>query len=62
MYSFSYRFEINETQGRLTLIAQRSEGALGHVSLFVYAQNLEAQLGLDYSFTPMVSSLRMIMI
>ncbi|XP_059551072.1 adhesion G-protein coupled receptor V1 [Myotis daubentonii] len=48
------RFEINETQGRLTLIAQRSEGALGHVSLFVYAQNLEAQLGLDYSFTPMI--------
>ncbi|XP_054434571.1 adhesion G-protein coupled receptor V1 [Pteronotus mesoamericanus] len=48
------RFEINETQGRLTLIAQRSKGALGHVSLFVYAQNLEAQLGLDYSFAPMI--------
>ncbi|XP_058132092.1 adhesion G-protein coupled receptor V1 [Dasypus novemcinctus] len=48
------RFEVNETQGSLTLVAQRSEGALGHVSLFVYAQNLEAQLGLDYSFTPMI--------
>ncbi|KAK2491567.1 hypothetical protein MC885_017684, partial [Smutsia gigantea] len=48
------RFEVNETQGTLTLVAQRSKGALGHISLFVYAQNLEAQLGLDYSFTPMV--------
>ncbi|XP_045053798.2 adhesion G-protein coupled receptor V1 [Desmodus rotundus] len=48
------RFDINETQGRLTLVAQRSKGTLGHVSLFVYAQNLEAQLGLDYSFTPMI--------
>ncbi|KAM5328541.1 adhesion G-protein coupled receptor V1 [Glossophaga mutica] len=48
------RLDINETQGRLTLLAQRSQGALGHVSLFVYAQNLEAQLGLDYSFTPKI--------
>ncbi|XP_006885449.1 PREDICTED: G-protein coupled receptor 98-like [Elephantulus edwardii] len=48
------RFEINETQGSLTLVAQRSRGALGYVSLFVYAQNLEAQLGLDYIFTPMI--------
>ncbi|KAM8777301.1 adhesion G-protein coupled receptor V1 [Rhynchonycteris naso] len=48
------RFEINETQECLTLIAQRSKGALGHISFFVYAQNLEAQLGLDYSFTPMI--------
>uniref|UniRef100_A0A8C3XBP1 Adhesion G-protein coupled receptor V1 n=1 Tax=Catagonus wagneri TaxID=51154 RepID=A0A8C3XBP1_9CETA len=48
------RFEVNETQGSLTLVAQRSRGALGHVSLFVYAQNLEAQLGLDYIFTPMI--------
>ncbi|XP_036081242.1 adhesion G-protein coupled receptor V1 isoform X3 [Rousettus aegyptiacus] len=48
------RFEVNETQGSLTLVAQRSKGALGQVSLFVYAQNLEAQLGLDYSFTPMI--------
>ncbi|KAG8524634.1 Adhesion G-protein coupled receptor V1 [Galemys pyrenaicus] len=48
------RFEVNETQGSLTLVAHRSKGALGHVSLFVYAQNLEAQLGLDYIFTPMI--------
>ncbi|XP_036868013.2 adhesion G-protein coupled receptor V1 [Manis javanica] len=48
------RFEVNETQATLTLVAQRSKGALGHGSFFVYAQNLEAQLGLDYSFTPMV--------
>ncbi|XP_037657723.1 adhesion G-protein coupled receptor V1 [Choloepus didactylus] len=48
------RFDVNETQGSLTLVAQRSRGAFGHVSLFVYAQNLEAQLGLDYIFTPMI--------
>ncbi|ELW52331.1 G-protein coupled receptor 98 [Tupaia chinensis] len=48
------RFAVNETHGRLTLLAQRSREALGHVSLFVYAQNLEAQLGLDYLFTPMI--------
>ncbi|XP_016041836.2 adhesion G-protein coupled receptor V1 [Erinaceus europaeus] len=45
------RFQVNETQGSLTLIAQRSRGTLGQVSLFVYAQNLEAQLGLDYIFS-----------
>nr|XP_011757031.1 G-protein coupled receptor 98 isoform X6 [Macaca nemestrina] len=48
------RFEVNETHGSLTLVAQRNREALGHVSLFVYAQNLEAQLGLDYIFTPMI--------
>ncbi|XP_008059253.2 G-protein coupled receptor 98 [Carlito syrichta] len=48
------RFEVNETHGSLILVAQRSRAALGHVSLFVYAQNLEAQLGLDYVFTPMI--------
>ncbi|XDC76153.1 hypothetical protein R6Z07F_007326 [Ovis aries] len=48
------RFEVNETQGSLTLVAQRRTGALGPVSLFVYAQNLEAQLGVDYAFTPMI--------
>ncbi|KAB0406077.1 hypothetical protein E2I00_004999, partial [Balaenoptera physalus] len=48
------RFDVNETQRSLTLVAQRSKGTLGHVSLFVYAQNLEAQLGLDYVFTPMI--------
>jgi G-protein coupled receptor 98 len=49
-----YRFEVSETNGNITLIAQRSTEAFGQVSLFVYAQNLEAQLGLDYIFTPMV--------
>ncbi|KAL2779432.1 adhesion G-protein coupled receptor V1 precursor [Daubentonia madagascariensis] len=48
------RFEVNESHGSLTLVAQRSRQALGHVSLFVYAQNLEAQMGLDYIFTPMI--------
>nr|XP_021553254.1 G-protein coupled receptor 98 [Neomonachus schauinslandi] len=47
-------FKVNETEGSLTLVAQRSKGTLGRVFLFVYAQNLEAQLGLDYSFTPMI--------
>ncbi|XP_019318342.2 adhesion G-protein coupled receptor V1 isoform X4 [Panthera pardus] len=48
------RFAVNETKGSLTLVAQRSKRTLGHVSLFVYAQNLEAQLGLDYIFTPSI--------
>uniref|UniRef100_A0A2K6F8J3 Adhesion G-protein coupled receptor V1 n=1 Tax=Propithecus coquereli TaxID=379532 RepID=A0A2K6F8J3_PROCO len=48
------RFEVNESHGSLALVAQRSRQALGHVSLFVYAQNLEAQVGLDYIFTPMI--------
>ncbi|XP_042546906.1 adhesion G-protein coupled receptor V1 [Dipodomys spectabilis] len=48
------RFEVSETYGSLTLVAQRGRGASGQVSLFVYAQNLEAQLGLDYIFTPMI--------
>lgn len=57
MFSLYHRFAVNETQGSLTLVAQRRTGALGPVSLFVYAQNLEAQLGVDYAFTPMVNSL-----
>ncbi|XP_008578647.1 PREDICTED: G-protein coupled receptor 98, partial [Galeopterus variegatus] len=48
------RVEVNETHGSLALVAQRSREALGHVAFFVYAQNLEAQLGLDYIFTPMI--------
>uniref|UniRef100_H0X6E5 Adhesion G-protein coupled receptor V1 n=1 Tax=Otolemur garnettii TaxID=30611 RepID=H0X6E5_OTOGA len=48
------RFEVNETHRSLNLVVQRSGQALGHVSLFVYAQNLEAQMGLDYIFTPMI--------
>ncbi|XP_040899032.1 adhesion G-protein coupled receptor V1 [Toxotes jaculatrix] len=42
-------FEVNETIGALTLVAYRNKGAYGNVSLFFYAQNLEAQLGLDYN-------------
>ncbi|KAJ8006188.1 hypothetical protein DPEC_G00125640 [Dallia pectoralis] len=45
-------FEVNESTGALTLVAYRSAGAFGNVSLFFYAQNLEAQLGLDYNATP----------
>ncbi|MBZ3889709.1 G-protein coupled receptor 98, partial [Sciurus carolinensis] len=48
------RFVVNETHGSVTLVAQRSGEALGQVSLFVYAQNLEAQLGLDYIFNPVI--------
>lgn len=46
---------VNETIGFLTLVAYRDAGTYGNVSLFFYAQNLEAQLGLDFNFTPSVS-------
>nr|XP_046243039.1 adhesion G-protein coupled receptor V1 [Scatophagus argus] len=42
-------FEVNETIGAVTLVAYRNKGTHGNVSLFVYAQNLEAQQGLDYN-------------
>ncbi|XP_021064109.1 adhesion G-protein coupled receptor V1 [Mus pahari] len=48
------RFEVNETGGVVTLVAQRGRAALGRVSLFMYAQNLEAQMGLDYICTPQI--------
>ncbi|XP_036063369.1 adhesion G-protein coupled receptor V1 [Onychomys torridus] len=48
------RFEVNETHGIVTLVAQRSREVLGQVSLFMYAQNLEAQMGLDYICTPQI--------
>lgn len=48
MCSLYPRFEVNETHGTVTLVAQRTREALGDVSLFMYAQNLEAQMGLDY--------------
>nr|XP_040129297.1 LOW QUALITY PROTEIN: adhesion G-protein coupled receptor V1 [Ictidomys tridecemlineatus] len=48
------RFEVNETHESVILVVHRSGEAPGHVSLFVYAQNLEAQLGLDYIFTPVI--------
>ncbi|KAI1900416.1 hypothetical protein AGOR_G00049720 [Albula goreensis] len=44
-------FEVNETMGVLTLVAYRDGGTYGNVSLFFYAQNLEAQLGLDFNAT-----------
>ncbi|OCU02316.1 adhesion G-protein coupled receptor V1 [Xenopus laevis] len=52
----STSYEINETQGILTLTAYRNKGIYGNVSLFLYAQNLEAQLGIDYNVTSMVLS------
>nr|XP_056705119.1 adhesion G-protein coupled receptor V1 [Euleptes europaea] len=42
-------FEINELNVSLTLVAFRDRGSYGNVSLFMYAQNLEAQLGLDFN-------------
>ncbi|XP_066512530.1 adhesion G-protein coupled receptor V1-like [Hoplias malabaricus] len=44
-------YEVNETIGVVTLVAYRHAGTYGNVSLFFYAQNLEAQLGLDYNAT-----------
>lgn len=46
---------MNESIGVLTLVAYRNKGAYGNVSLFFYAQNLEAQQGLDYNTSEMVS-------
>ncbi|CAH6787485.1 Adgrv1 [Phodopus roborovskii] len=48
------RIEVNETHGIVTLVAQRSREALGQVSLFMYAQNLEALMGLDYICSPQI--------
>ncbi|XP_061584932.1 adhesion G-protein coupled receptor V1 [Cololabis saira] len=42
-------FEVNESIGALTLVAYRNKGTYGNVSLYFYAQNLEAQQGLDYN-------------
>ncbi|XP_036383544.1 LOW QUALITY PROTEIN: adhesion G-protein coupled receptor V1 [Megalops cyprinoides] len=47
----STHFEVNETIGVLTLVAYRNRGTYGNVSLFFYAQNLEAQQGLDFNAT-----------
>ncbi|KAJ6669788.1 hypothetical protein lerEdw1_000337 [Lerista edwardsae] len=44
-------FEIHELNGSLTLVIFRDRGYYGNVSLFLYAQNLEAQLGLDFNLT-----------
>ncbi|XP_072520807.1 adhesion G-protein coupled receptor V1 isoform X2 [Salminus brasiliensis] len=47
----SIDYEVNETIGVLTLVVYRHAGTYGNVSVFFYAQNLEAQLGLDYNAT-----------
>uniref|UniRef100_A0AAV2MS74 Staphylococcus aureus surface protein A n=1 Tax=Knipowitschia caucasica TaxID=637954 RepID=A0AAV2MS74_KNICA len=44
-------YEVNETIGSLTLVAYRYKGTYGNVSLIITAQNLEAQLGLDYNIS-----------
>lgn len=51
----NFRFEVNETITSLTLVAYRSKGTYGNVSLLFYAQNLEAQQGLDYNTSETVS-------
>ncbi|XP_051498511.1 adhesion G-protein coupled receptor V1 [Apus apus] len=45
------KFEVNESHGNLTIVAYRNRGSYGDVSVFFYAQNLEAQLGLDFNVT-----------
>ncbi|XP_058280172.1 adhesion G-protein coupled receptor V1 [Hirundo rustica] len=45
----STNFEVNESHGNLTIMAYRNKGTFGNVSVFFYAQNLEAQLGLDFN-------------
>ncbi|XP_071587409.1 adhesion G-protein coupled receptor V1 isoform X2 [Heliangelus exortis] len=45
----STKFEVNESHGNLTIVAYRNKGSYGNVSVFFYAQNLEAQLGLDFN-------------
>ncbi|KAK2837424.1 hypothetical protein Q5P01_014636 [Channa striata] len=47
-------YEVNETIGSLALVAYRNKGTYGNVSLFFYAQNLEAQQGLDYNISETV--------
>ncbi|NXK95299.1 GPR98 protein, partial [Formicarius rufipectus] len=47
----STNFEVNESHGNLTIMACRNKGSYGNVSVFFYAQNLEAQLGLDFNVT-----------
>ncbi|XP_060617754.2 adhesion G-protein coupled receptor V1 isoform X2 [Anolis sagrei] len=44
-------FEINELDRSLTLVIFRDRGSYGDVSLFLYAQNLEAQQGLDFNIS-----------
>lgn len=48
---------MNETIGVMTLVAYRNKGTYGNVSLVFYAQNLEAQQGLDYNTNETVREL-----
>ncbi|XP_062873808.1 adhesion G-protein coupled receptor V1 [Trichomycterus rosablanca] len=50
----STEYEVNETIGIITLVAYREAGTYGNVSLYFYAQNLEAHSGLDFNATPSV--------
>ncbi|XP_063151499.1 adhesion G-protein coupled receptor V1 [Candoia aspera] len=45
------KFEINELNVNLTLVIFRDRGLYGNVSLFLYAQNLEAYQGLDFNLS-----------
>lgn len=54
-FSLNGRFEVNETTGTLTIVAYRNKGTYGNVSVVFYAQNLEAQRGLDYNASETVS-------
>lgn len=47
-------FEVKEVNKSLTLAIFRDRGYYGNVSLFLYAQNLEAQHGLDFNLTSRV--------
>lgn len=46
---------MNETMGILTIVAYRNKGTYGNDSVSFYAQNLEAQQGLDYNTSETVS-------
>lgn len=55
-FAFCFSFEVNESHGNLTIVAHRNRGSYGNVSVFFYAQNLEAQLGLDFNVISRVRS------
>ncbi|KAJ3604248.1 hypothetical protein NHX12_028989, partial [Muraenolepis orangiensis] len=44
-------FEVNETLGVVSLVAYRSRGTYGNVSVSIHAPDLEAQQGLDYNIS-----------
>ncbi|XP_054253432.1 adhesion G-protein coupled receptor V1 [Indicator indicator] len=47
----STNFEVDESHRNLTVMVLRNRGTYGNMSVFFYAQNLEAQLGLDFDVT-----------